>query len=103
VRPPKEVRRCEVDGCDRPHNGHGLCTGHGSRVRQYGEVFPDVPLGQHGPRLAHSRTATNASRPGSCGTCGAGDLRLGHADWCARVVVAAPEFAEAPAGLRVAS
>ena len=31
---------CQVDGCDRPHFGHGYCTMHAWRVRRTGEAGP---------------------------------------------------------------
>lgn len=35
---------CSLDGCDRPHKGHGFCEGHLRRLRRYGD-----PLGSGSP------------------------------------------------------
>ena len=38
VERPKQQRRCEVGGCDKPHFGQGLCNMHYSRQRRHGDV-----------------------------------------------------------------
>lgn len=74
----------------------GLCNGHYDRKTKRGDVFAHIPIGTGSRgRLEPPGESTNLVFPGSCGTCGAGDLRVAHADWCARVRAAAPDFVTA--------
>ncbi len=36
------TKGCRIDGCDRPHHGHGLCNTHWMRERRYGDPLADV-------------------------------------------------------------
>lgn len=51
-------RTCTVEGCNRSHTAHGLCSSHYARLRKYGEVQADKPLPsrpqerRRGPALA---------------------------------------------------
>lgn len=40
-------RRCAVDGCDRPHYGHGYCSMHWQRLRKTGSLGPAATLRQN--------------------------------------------------------
>jgi hypothetical protein len=35
---------CSIDGCDRPHYGHGWCKPHWQRHDRYGDTFPNRPF-----------------------------------------------------------
>lgn len=37
-------RKCSIDGCGKPHKGYGYCDGHYQRLKNFGEVFPEIPL-----------------------------------------------------------
>lgn len=39
------MKRCTIAGCGRLHNAHGLCATHYSRLRRYGSVRADEPVG----------------------------------------------------------
>ena len=49
---------CTIDGCSRPHHGHGYCQPHRARLLRHGNPFPDVPIGS-GP-LPHPKPITAA-------------------------------------------
>lgn len=38
------ARHCTVEGCTRPHRAHGLCEPHYLRLRNWGDVRPDLPI-----------------------------------------------------------
>lgn len=42
---------CSVDGCDRDQHGKGFCKAHGRRLRNHGDVFPNIPL-EYGVRIS---------------------------------------------------
>lgn len=90
-RPP--LPRCSVATCEQVAMVSGLCKGHYARKLRNGDVFADVPIGSSRP--LPQGDSVNLVFPGSCGTCGAGDLRADHADWCHRVKAAAPVFLDA--------
>lgn len=37
--------RCSIDGCSRASHGHGLCDAHLWRLRSWGDVRADLPVG----------------------------------------------------------
>lgn len=41
-------RLCSVDGCGKPHDGHGFCSTHKYRFKRYGS-----PFGKHNPNRSH--------------------------------------------------
>lgn len=43
------MRLCEIPGCGRPHKARGYCIGHYMRVKERGDVRPEVPLGAERP------------------------------------------------------
>lgn len=39
------MRTCEVPDCGRPHKARGYCVAHYMRVREGGDLRPEVPVG----------------------------------------------------------
>lgn len=79
-RGPKQVKRCDVDGCSAPHYCGGYCTRHYQQVKSRGEIEPPRILGpehqswrgdQITYRSAHNRVerAYGPARNHSCVDC----------------------------------
>lgn len=48
--PLRQNRICSVDGCSRPHDGHGFCQTHRKQVIEFGEIRPIRARSSQGPR-----------------------------------------------------
>lgn len=36
------MKKCKVEGCDKPHYSNGYCTKHRSQIQKYGRLRPDL-------------------------------------------------------------
>lgn len=57
-------RTCSVEGCNKPHDSHGLCRSHCSRWKQHGD-----PLAGGKPRIVGDTVARFWSRVDKTGDC----------------------------------
>ena len=73
-RRPRRRRRCEVEGCRRPHEARGMCGQHDRRTRRHGDPLAHVPIGELVRQVREPRWT-------ECEGCGR--LPLGGSRWCA--------------------
>lgn len=59
------MKTCSVNGCNRRVLARGLCSGHYQRLNIYGDLQPEVPIGDtSGPNNSHWRGGVTVSPDG---------------------------------------